>query len=76
MIAANKRNAEYFAKKCGLELRNWVYLHDEYQIRGIDPKSMEFVYLDGWYLNDSYKHAGFYTIIREMINLGASEIYV
>lgn len=74
VIAVNHNNARDYAKEKELESKEWVYFNDLNKIRGIDAKNVEFVFLDGWYLNTFYNN-DFDLIVREFAILGAKKTY-
>ena len=75
LLAANRACAEKFAVENELGPKDYVVIYDDNQLRGIDSKTIEFVYLDGWYLNTRYNEQ-VDDIIRHHVILGAKKTYL
>ena len=77
ILSANSNGAENYARENKLKRDEWVYLHNVYrQLCGIEPKSVEFVYVDGWFMNGAYEEKTAELIMQEFVILGAKKTYL
>jgi hypothetical protein len=74
ILAPNSNLAKDYAIRNKLELKEWVYLTRRYQLEGLDSKTIEIVYLDGWWLNSLYDKS-FDDVILYHTILGAKKTY-
>lgn len=73
-MAPNNRIARDYAIENKLESKEWVYLDNQNQLRGIESKTIEFVLLDGWWLNSNYDKSFDDIMLHHMV-LGAKKTY-
>lgn len=76
VLAADNNSARDYAIENKLESKEWIYLLDQHQLQGIDSKTIEFIFLDGWWMNNLYGNKGIDDIILYHTILGAKKTYL
>lgn len=74
IVGPNYRRSNDYARRNNFRINDFAILHSQCQLRGIGGKNIEFVLLNGWYLNEAWENEQ--PIIKMLLNEGATQTYV